>query len=241
MSENTQLTSENLELNKDSNLDNKVAEQNVISEKKLNETLIKLADIFKKHLANKELELSKQSNMTKKDWLQIIIMPFVLIFFTAIIGGLFATWFQDRSFRQNTLFQAQYERLLTSQKETSAQYQDLSRLLDILESSENVARSNNSFCSANNFNPLIEQLKQFENRRLGLKDYSKESENNKILENALNNYSQKLAESIKCESNFIIEDCRNDCKQKSIELRDALQKTVFAHNDLINNLINQNK
>ena len=112
--------------------------------------------------------------------------------------------------------------------------------MDILESSENLARDNNSYCSANNFTPLIEQLKQFENRRLALKDYSKESDN-KILEESLNSYSQKLAESIKCESDFVRIGCKENCKQKSIELKDSFQKSIYTHNDLINNLINQNK
>lgn len=183
-------------------------------------------------------ELIKESSrLTRKDWLQIVVMPLTFVVVAAILG----TYFQDRSFTKNTLFQTQYERLLSAQRETVTQYQDLNSVLNTLKRWEEISKNNPTYCSAENFTPPIEQLKQFDNRSLALKDYSKESGANNVLDAALNNYSQKIKEAIKCESGFVLNGCKGSCDQSATELRAALQESIYKHNDVINDLIRQSK
>lgn len=183
-------------------------------------------------------ELSKESSrLTRKDLLQVVFMPLTFIIIAAILG----TYFQDRSFKNNTLFQTKYERLLSAQKETVTQYQDLNSILNTLKSWEAASKGNPTYCSAENFNPLIERLKQFDNRSLALKDYSKESGANNVLDAAINNYSQKIKEVIKCESSYVLNGCKVPCDQSVTEVRAALQESIYKHNDLINDLIRQSR
>jgi hypothetical protein len=98
----------------------------------------------------------ESSRFTHKDWVKIILMPLLL----AVIAAVLATILQDRSFKKNTLFTTQYERILSAQKEAITQSQDLNIVLNLLKRSEELAAADSRYCSAENFSPLLEQLKQ---------------------------------------------------------------------------------
>jgi hypothetical protein len=227
------------ELNAESRLTrNELKEELSRTRMELYAELSKTREELNTGLAVTRKELSKESSkLTRKDWLKIVVVPLAFIVVAALLG----TYFQDRSFTKNTLFQTKYERLLTAQKETAAQYQDLNSLLNTLKRWEELSRGNQTYCSADYFNPLIEQLKQFDNRSLALKDYSKESGADSVLDTALNEYSQKIKDTVKCESNYVLSGCKAPCDQSVTELRAALQNTIYKHNDLINDLIRQSR
>ncbi|HEX8147637.1 MAG TPA: hypothetical protein VF591_10695 [Pyrinomonadaceae bacterium] len=207
-----------------------------LARRELSEQVGRLRQELTESLAQTRKELGGRRGMTGKDWLKVVIMPVLFI----LVGTLIGAFFQDRSFRKNTLFKTQYERLVSAQKETADQYRDLESLLKHLESYETVSKTDKSYCSSENFNPLIEQLKSFENRRLGLKDYSGEAGAGTVLEGKLNEYALALTDTIKCESGYVLDGCTSSCKESANKLRDALQSCVYAHNTSINDLIRRN-
>jgi hypothetical protein len=110
----------------------------------------------------------------------------------------------------------------------------------LLKRSEELAAVDSSYCSAENFSPLLEQLKQFNLRSRAFKDYSKES-GNSVLDVALNDYSNQLEEVIRCESSYALNQCKSPCETTINKLREASQVTIYKHNDLLNDLINRSK
>jgi hypothetical protein len=188
---------------------------------------------------NQTLTLTLEKNSSKfnrRDFVKNIFMPLLLV----LIAALLATFFQDRSFKKNTLFQTQYERILSAQKEAIAQSQDLSVVLNTLKRWEQLSAESPGYCSAENFSPLVEQLKQFDLRSRALKDYSKES-GNSVLDAALTDYSYKLGEAIRCESGYALNQCKSSCEKSINDLREASQVTIYKHNELLNDLISRSK
>jgi hypothetical protein len=183
-------------------------------------------------------ELKHDANrINRKDWLKILGVPLMLV----VIAAVLAKIFQDRSFEKNTLFQTQYERILSAQKEALTQYQDLTIVLNGLKRFEQASATTPGYCSAQNFTPLVEQLKQFNVRSGALRDYSREAGPKSSLDLALDSYSNKLGEVITCESQYVVSGCKSPCEQPRNELREASRITIYKHNDLLNELISRNK
>lgn len=207
-----------------------------LAQRELNEQVGRLRQELTESLERTRVELSRRPSMTRKDWLKVVIMPVLFI----VVGTILAAYFQNRSFQKNTLFKTQYDRLVSAQKETADQYRDLDSLLKHLERYETVSKTDKSYCSPENFTPLIEQLQSFENRRLALKDYSGEAGAGNVLEGKLDEYGLALTDTIKCESGYVHDVCTSSCTPSAKKLRDALQECIYAHNTSINDLIRRN-
>jgi hypothetical protein len=202
-----------------------------------NDALGKTREEFTAALSLTRAELSKKPGMALKDWLQVVVMP--LLF--AVAGVWYGTYLQDRSFKKNTLFTKQYERLLAAQKEAANLYQDLNKLLYRIESFEELGRSSPTQCTSDYLVFLIEDLKTFKDRGLGLKNYSKGVGTPDALDEKLKAYAELVDATVVCESKFVPDHCQAPCKPVANELRKSLDNVIYAHNDLIAELTSRNK
>lgn len=188
----------------------------------------------------------KESKMRGKDWLKIVVMPIVIAVLAAILG----IYLQNRSFERNTLFKAKLDQIQAGQKEAVTLLQDLDSTLRFIRTNEEYiekdlkqleseGRSNEigdakqHYCGGSFMQPSIETLRRYQMRTIPLKDYSAAAGQNNVVNQATDDFSNKLGALIECMEN---KECR-PCNGQHDDVRDSLRAVIAAHTKMANDLI----
>lgn len=183
----------------------------------------------------------KQRPTGARKLIKVINMPIVLLLLTAGLGGYIGTRFQDRSFRKNTLFEAQLNQVIAGRNESVRMLQDLDTELKRLSATEEAAQTDADYCKPPFFEPIVERLKLFHTRSMALEDYAAAVGERSEVNSSLESFRVQLANLLVCQNNYLqANPTCTPCTDQHTNLRDSARAVIKAHNILVTELIRKN-
>jgi hypothetical protein len=191
------------------------------------------------------------NTLTKKDKLAIIVMPIVIVGLTAILGTGVGVWLQNRSFRNNEIFKAKLERIMAGQREAADILREVDEARRQIRSNEDfikdeIGRQPNIieqekarryYLENNPMEPSVAILRESKVRLDTLAAYTSSLSTNSPVPKAVQVYSQKLEDFLKClKENVKFEKI---CSDEHPNLLESMRGVVVAHTRMTDELIKE--
>lgn len=183
----------------------------------------------------------------KKTRLQVIYMPLVIFFLTAVVGSLLSFYLQNRSFRHNELFRARLDQIIRQRNDTVALLQDVEGawrqarsneyfIAQELESAKDPGAANAArkfYCSEFKKSTGVETLRKSYGRSLALIDQGSVFGAGNEVDKAFNEFNKQLKIFLECVNN---DECKQ-CTGESDTLLEPLKNAITAYGNIENRLI----
>lgn len=150
----------------------------------------------------------KDESFSKKDWVKLIIIPFIL----CIVGSYYGIYLQDRSIKKNALFKAKLDLIIATRSDTIKLVEDLDLIRRQIRSTEDDTERNLNQVTdttqqkqarkmnANKIRAqkLIAKLKEARMRFLAIENTLKDISNSNDLQKTIENFVVKMEKFVIC-------------------------------------------